>query len=892
MRRCGGSAAGQAGELIVGPWSHSVGQRDLRGAPLRPRARRRPGPDRVCTAGSSTGGSARRRRGGEPAAPTPPSGSSSWARTAGARDAWPPADVEIQAWYLRGDGRANTVRGDGLLSPEPPTTESPDAFLYDPRDPVPTMGGATLNQSGTLGWNSGPWDQRPLEARPDVLVYTSPPLERPLTVIGPSRRSCSCRHRRLDTDFTAKLVDVHPNGRAEILADGILRARTGTRCEPAAAGARSRRGDPHQVGATANLFLAGHRVRLDVSSSNFPRFDANTNTGGTIADEPRTRPCPPSTASSTTRSRPSRLLLPVVRARLTDPAGGGEAMAERFLLGVHVMTYGATWPEVAAVRPGDRPPRLRLPAHARPPPRDAGRPLPAVLRVVHDPRRVGGADEAGPPGPPDRRQPVPQPGRRREGDRDARPHQQRPDDPVPRGRDPARGVPAPRTRGRPDPRRPAARARRIAVDRDAHLLDGEEVNFDSKNYHFERVKQRPRPLQAHVRSSSVRAARRSACASRRSTPTTGRCRSIRHAIDEYRHKAEVLDAALSRPRPRSGARSAGCPRARSSSARRARRRATAFAPTPRHFEWSRRVPREYMEASLGRVRLRRSSRASGRSARSASRRHHPPAAPAVRLRDDPTARDRGPGAEHGGLNAAASANRGGARHDLRESAHREMEGRRADVRRVADDAGPVDRRVRRALRLRRGDRRPAAQHDRDNDLAAIFTSIELRGVVPSTRVPLNDYVAIGRRSTSAPRWSSSRWSTTPTRPPGGRRVPVPAPRQPVGGCCAAAVRHGLAPQELEAAACVLMVETKDGLANVDEIAATPGVDCDLHRARRPRAGNGAAAGTTSRSASENESARRGRRAHPQGLRAPRCGARHPRGRRGDVVPVRRAGLPA
>jgi putative CocE/NonD family hydrolase len=226
---------------------------------------------------------------------------------------WPPPDVQMRPWYLRGEGRANTARGDGRLSAETPGPESPDSFLYDPRDPVPTYGGATLNQGGTPGWNAGPWDQRPLEARPDVLVYTSAPVERPLTVIGNVEAVLFVSSSALDTDFTAKLVDVHPSGRAEILADGILRARYRNSLsspEPLEPGRLEE--IRIQVGATANVFLAGHRIRLDVSSSNFPRFDANTNTGGVIAEEGPNAPIPALNRVFHDAARPSRLLLPVV----------------------------------------------------------------------------------------------------------------------------------------------------------------------------------------------------------------------------------------------------------------------------------------------------------------------------------------------------------------------------------------------------------------------------------------------------------------------------------------------------------------------------------------------------------------------------------------------------
>ena len=142
-------------------------------------------------------------------------------------------------------------------------------------------------------------------------------------------------------------------------------------------------------------------------------------------------------------------------------------------------------------------------------------------------------------------------------------------------------------------------------------------------------------------------------------------------------------------------------------------------------------------------------------------------------------------------------------------------------------ARPVDRRVLRPLRLRRGDRRPAAHaRSRPTTCTAIFTAIELRGVVPSTRVPLNDYIAIGKAlDLGAQMVIVPMVNNAAEAAPGGRRVPLPAARATGRrGPCGPQHVMGNSPQELEAAACVLMVETKDGLANVDEIAATPGVD--------------------------------------------------------------------
>ena len=187
-RRRGGDRARRGARLIVGPWSHSDRQRrSSRSATTAASS---------CLGNEDPTGSAppvlrplaaRRRRGGR--APTTPPvrlflmGADRWQHETD----WPPPDAEIRTWYLRGDGRANTARGDGRSRPSRRRAEEPDAFLYDPRDPVPTMGGATLNQSGTLGWNSRPVGPAAARGRADVLVYTSAPLERPLDRHRPRR---------------------------------------------------------------------------------------------------------------------------------------------------------------------------------------------------------------------------------------------------------------------------------------------------------------------------------------------------------------------------------------------------------------------------------------------------------------------------------------------------------------------------------------------------------------------------------------------------------------------------------------------------------------------------------------------------------------------------------
>jgi len=229
-------------------------------------------------------------------------------------DDWPLPGTEFVDYHLGGEGRANTSSGDGSLTTGSPTTETFDAYLYDPRNPVPTVGGASFLPGLFVGANAGPRDQREVERRADVLCYTTEPLTEPLEVTGPVEAVLHVSSSAPDTDFTAKLVDVRPDGRAENLADGIVRARyreslsEPTPMEP---------GRVYEVRvdlvATSNLFRAGHRIRLEVSSSNFPRFDRNTNTGGTIAEESAEDFRQALNRVHHGGAHPSRLVLPVIR---------------------------------------------------------------------------------------------------------------------------------------------------------------------------------------------------------------------------------------------------------------------------------------------------------------------------------------------------------------------------------------------------------------------------------------------------------------------------------------------------------------------------------------------------------------------------------------------------
>jgi uncharacterized protein len=222
---------------------------------------------------------------------------------------WPLARTDWQEWFLHSGGRANSLNGDGALSRESPASEPPDSYLYNPRNPVPTMGGGLC--CNPVVSQGGAYDQRSVEAREDVLVYTTPPLEQPLEVTGPVKLILRASSSAPDTDWTAKLVDVSPCGYARNLTDGILRARYRT---------SMREGTPITPGAvieyavdmwsTSNTFLPGHAIRLEISSSNFPRFDRNPNTGDLPSRSTEMVSALQTVFHDT--EHPSRLVLPVI----------------------------------------------------------------------------------------------------------------------------------------------------------------------------------------------------------------------------------------------------------------------------------------------------------------------------------------------------------------------------------------------------------------------------------------------------------------------------------------------------------------------------------------------------------------------------------------------------
>ncbi len=199
-------------------------------------------------------------------------GENQWRKTT----KWPLKETRYIKWYLHSSGKANTLRGNGVLSMEQPSYELPDRFIYNPEKPVPSMGGSIL----PLGMNPGPRNQKVVEEREDVLVYTSEPLLNDLEITGPLKVILWASTDSVDTDFTAKLVDVHPGGFAQNLQDGIIRTSfRNSYKSPCFIIPNEIYEYEIDLAATSNLFKQGHSIRLEISSSNFPCYSRNLNTG-------------------------------------------------------------------------------------------------------------------------------------------------------------------------------------------------------------------------------------------------------------------------------------------------------------------------------------------------------------------------------------------------------------------------------------------------------------------------------------------------------------------------------------------------------------------------------------------------------------------------------------
>lgn len=196
---------------------------------------------------------------------------------------WPIARTQYTPLYLGSGGNANSRDGDGRLSFDKPGQETPDSYIYDPNDPVPTCGGTTLLAHGG---DAGSCNQALVEQRHDVLVYTSEPVTEPLEVTGPVCLKLYASTAATDTDFMVKLVDVSPEGEAFNIADGVIRARFRNSLDkPTLVTPGEIIEYSIDMWSTSHMFLPGHRIRVSITSSDFPRYDRNANTGNDIGSD-------------------------------------------------------------------------------------------------------------------------------------------------------------------------------------------------------------------------------------------------------------------------------------------------------------------------------------------------------------------------------------------------------------------------------------------------------------------------------------------------------------------------------------------------------------------------------------------------------------------------------
>lgn len=293
MVRYGPEGLRKKHHLIVGPWEHEVGVRRVGDLDFGPQANGEGLPDELCfqkyflppvelrwfdywLKGIENGIM------DEPPVHVFRMGENAWR----AAEAWPLSRAQDTKYYLRSSGHANSRYGDGVLSTEAPGAEPADSFVYDPENPVLTYGGTISSFQGNGQNSDGPRDQRAIQNRKDVLVYTSEPQPKDVEVTGRIICKLYAASTAVDTDFTAKLLDVHPDGYAQILAEGIMRARYRKSYE------KQELISPGKVYEYAidlwwvsNVFQKGHRIQVEISSSNFPMYDRNPNTGHKFGED-------------------------------------------------------------------------------------------------------------------------------------------------------------------------------------------------------------------------------------------------------------------------------------------------------------------------------------------------------------------------------------------------------------------------------------------------------------------------------------------------------------------------------------------------------------------------------------------------------------------------------
>ena len=223
-------------------------------------------------------------------------------------EAWPPKNTKMTTFYLNSGGQANTLNGDGVLTSKKPKKDQPDTFVYDPMNPVTSYGGNVCCTGNAV--KGGAFDQQVMEERDDILVYSTPPLKEGVEVTGFIESTLYLSSDVKDTDITIKLIDVHPDGRAYNLDETIQRVRYREGYDKEVF---MEKGKVYEVEltpmATSNYFDKGHRIRIEVSSSNFPRFARNLNTGGDNYNESEGK-----VATNTihhSKEHPSQLRLPI-----------------------------------------------------------------------------------------------------------------------------------------------------------------------------------------------------------------------------------------------------------------------------------------------------------------------------------------------------------------------------------------------------------------------------------------------------------------------------------------------------------------------------------------------------------------------------------------------------
>ncbi len=256
-------------KLLIGPWVHSMGKRKVGELDFGEEALFNSTPFRLRWFDSQLKG----MENGvveEPSVKIFVMGENRWRY----ENEWPLSRTDYQKYYFHSQGDANTLNGDGRLDSRRSKKRSSDQYVYGPEDPVPTIG------------TMGPYDQRQVEQREDVLVYTTRPLKNDLEVTGPVRAVVYASSSAVNTDFTAKLVDVYPDGRAIRICEGIIRA---DHRDPDVPPSNIVPGKIYEYNidlwATSNVFMEGHQIRVEISSSNFPRFDRNLNTGKYFATD-------------------------------------------------------------------------------------------------------------------------------------------------------------------------------------------------------------------------------------------------------------------------------------------------------------------------------------------------------------------------------------------------------------------------------------------------------------------------------------------------------------------------------------------------------------------------------------------------------------------------------